>query len=202
VSKRGDEKTEMDRQIARRFDHDFFDGDRKNGYGGFNYHPRFWQNVIPTFRDYYDLTPHSTILDVGCAKGFMLYDFSQQIPGIKVRGVDISRYAVENAIEPMRPHVSVANAVELPFKDHSFDLVISVTTIHNLDRVQCIQSLKELERVSRKHKFVTVDAYRDEEEKKRMFQWNLTARTILHVDEWRELFKEAGYTGDYFWFMP
>ena len=90
----------------------------------------------------------------------------------------------------------------MPFEDNSFDVVISVTTIHNLDYEGCIRSLKEIERVSKKGAFITVDAYRDEEEKRRMYAWNLTAKTILHVDEWRELFDKAGYTGNYYWFMP
>jgi ubiquinone/menaquinone biosynthesis C-methylase UbiE len=132
----------------------------------------------------------------------MLHDFAALIPGIVVKGIDISEYAVKNAIEDMRPHVQVADAKCLPFADKSFDIVIAVTTIHNLERDELIQSLREIERVSRRGSFITVDAYRNDEEKERMFAWNLTAKTILHVDEWKELFKEAGYTGDYYWFMP
>ena len=90
----------------------------------------------------------------------------------------------------------------MPFPDKSFDVVISVTTVHNLERAELIQSLKEIERVARHGSFITIDAYHDEAEKARMHAWNLTAKTVLHVDEWRELFKEAGYTGDYYWFIP
>jgi ubiquinone/menaquinone biosynthesis C-methylase UbiE len=164
--------------------------------------PRFWQPVIPTFQAHWGLTSTSSVLDVGCAKGFMLHDFVELIPGITVKGIDISSYAIENAMEDMRPHVQVANATHLPFPDKSFDVVISVTTLHNLERFNLIQSLKEIERVARHGSFITVDAYHDEEEKARMHAWNLTAMTVLHVDEWRELFKEAGYTGDYYWFIP
>lgn len=202
VKERGAAKTEQDRALARKFGKAFFDGDRSHGYGGFNYHPRFWQPVIPTFREYYGLTAKSSVLDVGCAKGFMLHDMAELIPGITVKGVDISEYAIANAIEDMKPHVQVANATKLPFPDKSFDLVISVTTVHNLERPECIQALREIERVSRGHSFITVDAYHDNEEKERMNAWNLTAKTVLHVDEWRELFREAGYTGDYYWFIP
>lgn len=202
VKERGATKTEADRAIARRFDKDFFDGDRSVGYGGFNYMPRFWQPVVPTFQQYYGLTKDSAVLDVGCAKGFMLHDFAQIIPGISVKGVDVSRYAIANAIEDMRPHVQVANAISLPFPDNSFDLVISVTTVHNLDDEDLTKALQEIMRVTRKDAFITVDAYRDQEEKERMDAWNLTAKTILHVDEWKKLFAKVGYTGDYYWFMP
>ena len=202
VEERGSTKTPADRALARKFGKEFFDGDRSHGYGGFSYHPRFWQPVIPTFQQHWNLTEKSSVLDVGCAKGFMLHDFSEIIPGISVKGVDISSYAIENAIEDMRPHVQVASAVELPFPDKSFDIVISITTIHNLEIDDLIKSLGEIERIARVGSFITVDAYRDEQEKARMEAWNLTAKTVLHVDEWKSLFKKAGYTGDYYWFMP
>ena len=202
VEERGATKTDADRALARKFGEEFFDGDRTHGYGGFNYQPRFWQPVIPTFKAHWELTSDSSVLDVGCAKGFMMHDFAELIPGITVKGIDVSEYAVKNSIEDMRPHVDVADAKSLPYEDKSFDYVISVTTIHNLERAELVQSLREIERGARLGSFITVDAYRNDEEKERMLAWNLTAKTVLHVDEWKELFKEAGYSGDYHWFMP
>lgn len=195
-------KTEADRAMARQFGKDFFDGDRNHGYGGFKYMSRFWQPVIPTFQEHFGLTADSSVLDVGCAKGFMLHDMAELIPGITAKGIDISEYAIENAIEDMKPHVQVANALNLPFPDKSFDVVISINTIHNLEKEECGKALQEIERVARKNAFITVDAYRDEEEKQRMYAWNLTAKTIMSVDEWIAFFDEVGYTGDYFWFIP
>ena len=195
-------KSEADREIARQFGRDFFDGDRNHGYGGFNYMPRFWQPVIPTFQDYWKLNAKSLLLDVGCAKGFMLHDLAELIPGITVKGIDISQYAIENAIDDVKAHVQVANATKLPFADNSFDVVISINTVHNLEREECGKALQEIERVSRGHSFITVDAYRNDEEKERMYAWNLTAKTILSVDEWIAFFSEVGYTGDYYWFIP
>ncbi len=202
VRERGATKTEEDRALARQFGKEFFDGDRRHGYGGFNYHPRFWQPVIPTFQNAYALTHQSSVLDVGCAKGFMLYDFSQALPGIKLQGVDVSSYAIQNGIEPMKPHLKIADARNLPYPDHTFDLVISINTIHNLELEELKKALREIQRVSKKNSFITVDAYRTEEEKELMYAWNLTAKTILHVDDWIKLFKEVGYTGDYYWFIP
>ena len=202
VDMRGAEKTEADQVVARRFGREFFDGDRRHGYGGFAYHRRFWQPVVPTFRDYYSLTGESAVLDVGCAKGFMVRDFKELIPGISVNGIDISDYAIGCAEEDISDDLKVADARELPFDDDSFDLVVSINTIHNLDREGVVQALGEIERVSRSFSYVTVDAYRNEEERERMMKWNLTARTILSDSEWVGLFAEAGYKGDYYWFIP
>lgn len=198
---RASQRTEQDRQIARRFDKEFFDGDRKYGYGGFSYHPRFWQPVIPAFKTHYNLTCESKVLDVGCAKGFMLYDFTQIIPGIGVSGIDISEYAIANAKEEVKNCLQVADARKLPFEDKSFDLVISINTLHNLEREDFKKAIRELERVSRGGKFITMDAYRSDEEKIRMDMWNLTALTYMHVDEWKQFLKAAGYRGDYYWFI-
>jgi trans-aconitate methyltransferase len=202
LTQRGNEKTEEDRAIARQFGKAFFDGDRRHGYGGFSYNARFWQPVVPTFQEHFGLTGSSSLLDVGCAKGFMLHDLMTLIPGITVRGIDVSDYAIENSIESVRNFVSVADARKLPFEDNSFDVVISVNTVHNLEKEDCGKALQEIERVSRGKSFITVDAYRTDEEYERMQAWNLTAKTILHVDEWKAFFKEIGYTGDYYWFIP
>ena len=199
---RAEEKTEEIRAVARQFGKDFFDGDRKHGYGGFSYHPRFWQPVIPTFQKHFNLTPQSSLLDVGCGKGFMMHDLAELIPGITVKGIDISKYAIDNTNEDMKPHVQIANANKLPHLNKSFDVVISINTIHNLERDECGKALQEIERVSRGKSFITVDAYRSDEEKERMYGWNLTARTIMSVDEWVCFFAEVGYTGDYYWFIP
>ena len=202
VRERGATKTDEDRAIARQFGKEFFDGDRRHGYGGYYYDPRFWQPVIPTFQNYFGLNSASSVLDVGCGKGFMLHDMMELIPGITVKGVDISEYAIKNAIGDMKSHLQVGNAIALPFEDNSFDVVISINTVHNLVREECAQALREIERVSRGRSFVTVDAYRNDKEREFMYAWNLTARTIMHVEEWKIFFEEVEYTGDYYWFIP
>ena len=195
-------KTDSDRSLARQFGRDFFDGNRNHGYGGFNYSPRFWQPVIPTFQQHWNLDKISSVLDVGCAKGFMMHDLAELIPGVTVKGVDVSEYAIAHAIDDMKLHVQVACATKLPFPNKSFDITVSINTVHNLEREECAKALQEIERVSNKGSYITVDAYRNPEEKKRMDAWNLTAKTIMSVEEWVQFFKEVGYTGDYFWFIP
>ncbi|MBT5470097.1 MAG: methyltransferase domain-containing protein [Nitrospina sp.] len=202
IERRAAEKTNEERNIARQFGRDFFDGDRRYGYGGYSYHDRFWEGVIPTFKNFYNLKNESKVLDVGCGKGFMLYDFMRLIKGITVAGIDVSEYAIANAKDEVKPFVKLGDARELPFDDDSFDLVISITTVHNLEREDCKKALQEIERVSSNGKFITVDAYFNDDEKKRMDMWNLTALTYMHTDEWNDFFQEAGYTGDYYWFIP
>ncbi len=196
------QKTEDVRAIARQFGKDFFDGDRKYGYGGFNYSPRFWQPVIPTLQAHFGLTAASRVLDVGCGKGFMMHDMTAIIPGITVKGIDVSEYAVEKAMVDVASHIQAANAKNLPFPDKSFDVVISINTVHNLEIDECALAVREIQRVSRHGAYITVDAYRNAEEKKRMYAWNLTAKTIMSVDEWIAFFDKNGYTGDYYWFIP
>ena len=202
TSKRAELKTEEDRIIARKFDKDFFDGERKHGYGGFSYNKKFWGPVVPTFIKYWNLNRDSSILDIGCGKGFMLYDLSLAVPGLKLAGIDISDYAIKNSKPEVKEFLQVGNAINLPYKDKSFDIVISINTIHNLEKDECAQALREITRVSKKNSFITVDAYRSEEEKKKMHEWNLTAKTILSVNDWKLFFKENNYNGDYYWFIP
>lgn len=193
--------TEDHRAEARKFGESFFDGDRLTGYGGYGYHPKFWTETVRRFRDHYRLPDDASVLDVGCAKGFMMHDFKKLMPNMTIAGIDVSTYAVTNAMEDMRSCITVGTAKNLPFPDNSFDLVISINTVHNLALDDCKIALQEIERVSRKHAFVTMDAWRNDQEKGRMLEWNLTALTYMHVEEWKALFRGIGYKGDYWWFI-
>jgi len=132
----------------------------------------------------------------------MLYDIQRLIPGITIAGIDISDYAIAMAKEEVKPFLQVGNATTLSYADKSFDVVIAINTLHNLEIGDLAQALQEIERVKRRGSFITVDAYRNDEEKQRMEAWNLTAKTMMHVDEWTAFFKKTGYTGDYYWFIP
>ena len=202
LTQRLESKTEEVRSVARKFDKEFFDGERKFGYGGFSYNPKYWSGVVKDFSDYYNLVDGSKILDVGCAKGFMLYDFYKQNPNLDLYGIDISKYAIDNSVPEIKYKLKVANATNLPYEDNYFDLVISINTVHNLNKIECATALREISRVSKKNAFLTVDAFNNEDEEKRMYAWNLTAKTIMSVDEWIKFFDQKNYEGDYFWFIP
>ena len=202
LTQRLESKTEEVRSVARKFDKDFFDGERKFGYGGFSYNPRYWSEVVKDFSNYYNLNDESKILDVGCAKGFMLYDFYKLNPNLDLHGIDISKYAIDNSVPEIKNKLQVANATKLPYEDNFFDLVIAINTIHNLDKDECEIALKEISRVSKKNAFITVDAFNNEDEKKRMYTWNLTAKTIMSTKDWKKFFSDSKYNGDFFWFIP
>ena len=202
ISGRLASKTNEDKLIAREFSKEFFDGSRSHGYGGFSYNSRFWEPVVPTFQKHWQLNKNDSVLDVGCAKGFMIYDLQRLISGLKVSGIDISQYAIDNAKEEVRNYCKVANATNLPFEDRSIDITISITTLHNLEAKELVKAVLEIERVSKRGSFITLDAYRNNEEKDRMEAWNLTAKTVMHVDEWKQFLGDTGYSGDYYWFIP
>ena len=149
ISGRLASKTNEDKRIARQFGKEFFDGSRSHGYGGFSYNSRFWEPVVPTFQKHWQLNKDDSILDVGCAKGFMIYDMQRMISGLKVFGIDISQYAIDNAKEEVRNYCKVANAINLPFEDKSVDVLISITTLHNLEEKEFVKALLEIERVSK-----------------------------------------------------
>jgi ubiquinone/menaquinone biosynthesis C-methylase UbiE len=188
--------------LASKFGKEYFDGSRLYGYGGYYYNPRYWKKVVKDFKRFYKLKTTCKVLDVGCAKGFMLYDFKQLIPKSYLRGIDISSYAINNAKTEIKKFVKIGNAKKLPFQDSFFDLVISINTLHNLKKKDCITALSEIKRVTKKNAFITLDAYKNNKQKQRMKMWNLQAKSIFHVNKWKEIFDLAGYKGDYYWFIP
>tara|TARA_B100001175_G_scaffold317925_1_gene337669 strand:- start:8882 stop:9541 length:660 start_codon:yes stop_codon:yes gene_type:complete len=199
---RNNYKTDENVKIARKFEKEFFDGTRETGYGGFTYNPKYWTKVVKKFKEYWKINSNNSLLDVGCAKGFMLHDFKNELPNLKICGIDISKYAIENSMDSVKGYLSVCNAKKLPFEDNSFDYVISINTVHNLELEECEIAIKEIQRVCKKNSFITVDAFSNDEEKERMYKWNLTAKTILSVNDWKALFKKINYKGDYYWFIP
>jgi len=198
--KRMAEKTPEIITLAKQFGQDFFDGDRKCGYGGYKYDGR-WVPIVKKFKEHYNLSDNAAILDIGCAKGFMLHDFKELMPKSTIAGIDVSEYAIVNSMPSVQPFLKIASAEKLPYPDKSFDLVISINSIHNLPPERLKTALREVERVSRGHSFITIDAWRNEQEREQLYKWVLTAETMLHVDDWKKLFAEVGYTGDYYWFI-
>ncbi|MEG3969491.1 class I SAM-dependent methyltransferase [Microcoleus sp. T2B6] len=182
--------------VAKLYGKDYWDGDRKYGYGGYRYDGR-WRAIAEKMAQHYGIKSGDKILDVGCGKGYLLYEFTQAVPGVEIVGIDMSEYAIQNAKEEVKPFLTAGNAVDLPFPDKNFDLVVSILTLHNLYNYELRQALQEIERVGKQDKYIVVESYRNEEEKVNLLYWQLTCQSFYTPQEWEWFFKESGYTGDY-----
>ncbi len=189
-------RTIKQRIVACYRDKDYYDGDRNFGYGGFKYDGR-WQKVARSMATDYKLVSGSRVLQVCCEKGFLLHDFRELIPGIRVSGCEISKYAIENSMESVRPFIKQSSFTSLPYENSSFDLAIAIGVIYCLNLTDAITALKEIQRVSNGRSFVTLASYKTPEEYWLFRHWTLLGCTILQPDEWREVMSHAGYTGDY-----
>lgn len=189
-------RTIQNRIIASARDRELYDGDRNNGYGGFHYDGR-WVPIAKHMAGEYGLSEKSAVLQVNCDKGFLLHDFQNLIPGIKVRGVEVSDYAIETAMESVKPHIRKAPFTAIPFEDHEFDFVVAIGAVYSLNLGDAIECLKEVQRVGRGKSFVTLASYRTEEDKRLFEAWTLLGTTLLQEHEWIDVLKHVKYTGDY-----
>ena len=181
---------------AKLFDVDYWDGDRSTGYGGMRYDGR-WRPVAEALARHYRLGPTSRVLDVGCGKGYLLYDLTQAVPGLSVAGLDRSAYAIRHAKDEVRACLVEGDAARLPFADHDFDLVLSINTLHNLPIERLFSALREIERVGRGAKYVVMESFRNEREKVNLLYWQLTCLSFHSPESWAWLLEQAGYTGDH-----
>jgi SAM-dependent methyltransferase len=198
IQKRREAKSPEAIAIAKQFGEVYFDGPREFGYGGYRYDGRW----IPVSRDivaHFDLKPGMRVLDVGCAKGFLVKDLMKVCPRLEVFGVDISLYALMHCEPEVVGRLHLGTAEKLPFPDHSFDCVISLNTVQNFPRPRALKVMQEIERVSRGRSFVQVDSFHTPEQKEIFESWVLTAEFYDYPDGWKGLFAEAGYSGDYYW---
>ena len=183
--------------LAKKWAFDYWDGDRKICYGGYRYMEGRWEKVARAMVEHYGIKPGDKILDVGCGKGFLLYDFTKVVPNLELHGIDVSEYAIATAKEEIKERLQVGNATSLPYPDNYFDFVFSITTLHNLHCYDLDKALREIERVSKKNKYVCVESYRNEEEKANLLYWQVTCEAFNTPEEWEWWFKQTGYTGDH-----
>lgn len=184
-------------ELAKQWGHDYWDGDRRINYGGYKYMEGRWEKVAKAMADHYRIKPGDKILDVGCGKGFLMFDWTKVVPGVEMYGIDISTYAIDNIKEEMKDRVQVGNATSLPWPDQHFDLVYSLNTLHNLHNYELDPALREIERVGKKSKYICVESYRNEVEKANLLYWQVTCEAFNSPEAWNWWFRQTGYTGDH-----
>lgn len=182
--------------VAKEYGYDYWNGDRKYGYGGYRYDGR-WKNVAQKLSEYYKLEAGQKVLDVGCGMAHLLFELTQVVPGLIVHGIDISRYALEHAKEEVKDNLQYGLAQDIPFASNEFDLVISLATLHNLKVYDLKKAIQEIERVGKGRSYIMVESFRNDREEVNMLYWQLTCASYYSVDEWEWLYHEWGYKGDY-----
>lgn len=196
VKERGTAKTPEHVRISRQFGREYYDGSREYGYGGYRYDGR-WKPVARDIVDHFGLKAGDRVLDIGCAKGFLVKDLLAL--GIDAYGIDVSTYALMHCEPEVVGRLHLGSAERLPFPDRSFAAALAINSIHNLPRAECAVALAEMERVAPGKGFVQVDAYHTPEQKAVFEEWVLTAQYHDYPDEWLRLFRESGYSGDWYW---
>jgi len=183
-------------ELAKEFDFDYWDGDRRINYGGYTYKPGYWTPVAERMIKIYQLNNDSKILDIGCGKGYLLLEIRKLLPEIKYYGIDISKYAIENSHIEVSKNLVVGNAIKLPWDSKTFDLAFSINTFHNLYSFELEQAFIEISRVS-KQQYICVESYRNELEKMNLLYWQVTCESFFTPKEWQWWFNKTGFTGDY-----
>ncbi len=183
--------------IAKKYGADYWDGDRRFGYGGYRYDGR-WLPIAQSMAEHFGIKSGDRILDVCCGKGYLLYEFTKAVPGVEIAGIDISEYAIENAKEEVKPFLKTGNAKSLPYKDDSFDFVVSLGGLHNLPVKDLFDGVKEIERVGKgAKKYIMVESWRNERERVNLLYWQLTCESFHDVENWEWIYSQCGYKGDW-----
>lgn len=182
---------------AREYEYDYWDGNRRYGYGGYRYIDDRWKRVAQPLIDLYGLKDGCRILDVGCGKAYLLYEFKKLLPNAEIVGFDISKHGIADAKEEVRPYLFNYRAQDpYPFGDKHFDLVLSLGCFHNLRLFELESAVREVERVG-KNKYIMLESYRNDLELFNLQCWALTCESFFHTSEWIWLYNKLGYTGDY-----
>ena len=183
-------------ELAKKWDFNYWDGDRRINYGGYKYLQGRWTPVAKLIIAHYNLTNESKILDVGCGKGFLLYEIQLLLPGITIRGFDISEYAKTESKKEVHDYIDLGCCSNLPYDNKYFDLAISINTFHNLHNRELEKALIDFSRVSKKQ-YLCVESYQNEKQKENLLYWQVTCEQFNNPADWIWWFENTKYEGDY-----
>ena len=185
-------------ELAKKFDFDYWDGDRRVNYGGYVFKTGYWTPVAKKMIQKYSLNSSSKILDIGCGKGFLMYELKKILNSKNIYGLDISSYAKNNAHPEIKENITIGSANRLPFSDKYFDFVFSINTLHNLYIFDLEKSIDEINRVSKSYnQYICVESYRNEIEKANLLYWQVTCEIFFTPDEWIWMFEKKNYKGNF-----
>ena len=194
-------RTLRQRLVAWELDRRYYDGDRENGYGGFTNDGR-WLKLVPKLIERFSIPPMGTIVDLGCKKGFILKAFKDLMPQASLVGIENHPYPLDVAEDAIKNHLRVGNLYEIPCADDSVSFLIAFSAVYMQCLGDVVKTLREIMRVSGGRAYITVGAYRNAAEKDAFLDWTLIGTTVLSMDEWKEVFAYAGYTGHFFFTTP
>ena len=190
-----DDKVEC-MKVAKKYGKEYWDGERRYGYGGYRYIPGRWKPVAESLIARYELNNNSSVLDIGCGKAFLLLEMKKILPGLQVAGFDISAHALEHSLEPIKEHLFIHSAKDpLSYENKSFDLAISLGCFHNFNLMELETAFSEISRVSQNH-YVMVESYRNESELFNLQCWALTCDSFLSPEEWLFIASKSDYNGE------
>ena len=182
---------------AKEYEADYWDGDRRFGYGGYKYLAGRWKPVAQALIKNYNLSNESSVLDIGCGKGYLLYEMKLLLPNLRISGFDISNHGIATAKQEVKEQLFIHRAQDpFPFQKNEFDLAISLGCLHNLRIFELEIALKEMERVA-SNGYLMLESYRNEQEQFNLQCWALTCESFFDTKEWVWLYEHLGYKGDY-----
>lgn len=192
IEKRAEVLTETSDFIG--FGYDYFDNENYEvGYGGYFYDGRYASSVL-SIVEYFKLLPKAKVLELGCAKGFILFEFMKL--GMDVRGIDKSTYAIEKAVVEVKPFLQCQSATDLPFSENEFDFVYSKEMLPHLNEQEIDSTLCEIMRVaSGDNIFLEIQVPSDNYSAELIKKWDCTHKTIKPVDWWEKKLNSHKFSG-------
>lgn len=176
------------------YGYDYFDNCNYGiGYGGYSYDGRYARSVGLIVKEF-GLSPGTTIFEVGCAKGFILYEFFKQ--GYHVQGVDLSEYATANAPSEISKKISCASSTDLAFANDSFDFSFSKEMLPHLTETDIDKTVRELMRVTKGNRiFLEIQVATSDSSSELIRKWDDTHRTIRKSAWWLQKLNQLDFDG-------